>query len=152
MTVRKIEILRAVWGAALLIAPERVLTDIHHIAVDTTSLVTARILGARHVTQAVLSGISPSPEVLAMGVWVDFAHAGTALGLAVADRSRARAGLSDAAIAATFAALGYHDLSASPVTPRVPPPGHDRRRDALARRVMRYLPGGPALLRTATRP
>jgi hypothetical protein len=148
MVIRKIEILRAAWGAALLIAPRRVLTDIHHVTVDRKSLVIARILGVRHLSQAALSGVSPSPEVLAMGVWVDLAHAGTALGLAGADRSRARAGLTDTAIAATFAGLGYRDLTTanSPATP----PGHDRRRDTLARRVLRFVPGGPLLLRAAT--
>lgn len=39
------------------------------------SLIVARILGARRLTQAALSDVGPSPEVLAMGVWVDCAHA-----------------------------------------------------------------------------
>ena len=158
MVIRKIEILRAAWGVALLIAPRRVLTDIHHVTVDRKSLVIARILGVRHLTQAFLSGLSPSPEVLAMGVWVDLAHAGTALGLAGADRSRARAGLTDAGIAATFAGLGYRDLTTSHTTPAATspatfhrtPPGHDRRRDILARVVLRIVPGGSFLLRAAT--
>ncbi|MGI8882097.1 MAG: hypothetical protein ACR2KJ_16620 [Jatrophihabitans sp.] len=146
MAVRKIEILRAAWGTALLIAPERVLTDVHHLTVDTKSLVIARILGVRHLTQAFLSGVSPSPEILAAGVWVDLAHASTAVGLAAADRSRARGGLTDAAVAGAFAGLGYRDLTTSSAAVA----GHDRRRDALARRVLRCLPGGRTLLRTAT--
>jgi len=34
----------------------------------------ARVLGARQVAQAALSG-RPTPEVLALGVWVDLLHA-----------------------------------------------------------------------------
>lgn len=51
----------------------------------------SRVLGARQITQAVLSGVRPSPEVLAMGVWIDLAHAASVLGLAAADRDIRRA-------------------------------------------------------------
>lgn len=105
----------------------------------------ARILGARHLAQAILSGASPSAEVLATGVWVDVAHAGTAVALAAADRSRARAGITDGAIAGTFAGLGYHDLTTSGLHTL----SHDRRRDSLARLVLRRVPARPRLLRAA---
>jgi len=62
----------------LLFAPRAVLNRVHHVEVDTKSVLVARVLGARHLTQAALSGVNPSPEVLAMGVWVDVAHACTA--------------------------------------------------------------------------
>jgi len=58
----------------LLFAPQVVLNRVHHVEVDTESVLVARVLGARHLTQAALSGINPSPEVLAMGVWVDVAR------------------------------------------------------------------------------
>ena len=143
--VRPIEVLRAAWGTALLVAPRAVMTDVHHVTVDTRSLVVARVLGARQVTQAVLSGVSPSPEVLATGVWVDTAHAATAVGLALADRSRARAGLTDAAVAAAWALAGLFDLTHG----LVPPARHERRRDRLARWTLRRLPGGRPLARLA---
>ncbi|MFZ0832961.1 MAG: hypothetical protein WAM92_07730 [Mycobacterium sp.] len=116
---------------------------VHGIEVDTKSVVIARILGARHLTQATLSGVRPSPEVLAMGVWVDGVHALTALGLAAVDRSRARAGLTDTAVAAIWAGAGYRDLAQRTATP----PGHQRRRDRLARLVLGVVPGGRFLLR-----
>ena len=140
---RMIELGRAAWGAALLIAPRPVLSRVHHLQTDTKSLVTARILGGRQLAQAALSGIRPSPEVLAMGVWVDSIHALSAVGLALADRSRARAGLTDAAVAAAWAALGYRDLNGA----RATPPKHDWRRNQLARAVLRFAPGGNFLLR-----
>jgi hypothetical protein len=96
---RGIEILRAIWGAALLVDPVRALDATDSAPVDTASRAVARILGARQLVQAILSGLRPSPEVLAMGVWVDTVHALTAAALALSVRRRARAGYTDAAIA-----------------------------------------------------
>ncbi len=144
---RRVELGRAGWGLALLVAPRPVLTRVHHVRVDRAALVVARILGARQLAQALLSGVRPGPEVLAMGVWVDGAHAATAVALAAADRSRARAALTDAAVATAWALAGARDLRRGPV----PPPAHDRRRDALARQVLRLVPGGTPLLRQADR-
>lgn len=143
--VRLAEVARAGWGAALLFAPRQVLTDVHGVAVDRTSLAVARALGARQLGQAVLSGSSPSPEVLALGVWVDSAHAATAVGLALTDRSRARAGLADTGIATAWALAGLLDLTHG----RVPPPAHDRGRDRLARWTLGHLPGGQHLTAAA---
>jgi hypothetical protein len=141
--IRRIELVRAAWGAALLVTPRQVLGRVHHLRVDRASVRVARVLGARQLGQALLSGVDPSPEVLAMGVWVDGVHAATAVGLAVVDRHRARAGLTDAAIAGAYAVLGYRDL----VTARATPPSHQqRRRDELARAVLGLVPGGGPLL------
>lgn len=147
MQHRAIEIGRAVWGAGLLAAPSSMLGTIHGLQVDTKSTVIARVLGARQLTQAGLSGIAPSPEILAMGVWVDVAHAATAFGLAVVDRSRARAGITDGVVALTWAGIGYRDLRGGTATP----PSYDRRRDQLARTVLGLVPGGGPLLRMSRR-
>lgn len=141
-TRRWIEVIRAGWGAALLIAPRSVLTHVHHVRVDTKAVAITRILGARQLAQAALSGGNPSPEVLAMGVWVDSAHAATGVALGAVDRSRARAALTDTAVAALWAWAGYRDLVGGVATP----PDHDRRRDGLARLVLRVVPGGRSLL------
>ena len=138
---RVIEVLRGAWGAALLVAPDRILSIVHGLQVDTQSRVVVRILGARHLTQAALSGFRPSPEVLAMGVWVDTVHALTALGFALVDRARARAGLTDTAIAGLWATAGYHDLTRGGATA----PTHQRRRDQLAVLVLAHAPGGRVL-------
>lgn len=142
---RRIETVRAGWGLALLLSPDMVLGTVHGLHVDRTSRVVARILGARHLVQAVSSGIRPSAEVLAMGVWVDAVHALTALGLAAVDRHRARAGLTDAAMAGLWAAMGNRDLAPGSSTPR------DQRtvRDRLAILVLSHVPAGPALLSRA---
>lgn len=137
--------LRAGWGACLMLWPRVILTDLPHVRSDRKSVFVARILGARHLTQAVLSGIRPSPDVLAMGVWVDAVHAVTALGLAVSDRSRARAGIIDSVMAGAWAALGYRDLGHWISVPA----DQERRRDQLARNVLAIVPGGRMLLRRA---
>jgi hypothetical protein len=147
MTVRAIEIARGAWGAALLLRPADVLHAADGLTVDPRSTVVTRVLGARHVSQAVLSGVSPSPDVLAMGVWVDAAHAVCSLALATSDRPRTRAGLVDAAVAALWAGLGYRDLANAQATPA----GHDRIRDDLARRVLAVVPYGRQLQRLADR-
>ncbi|MHA3701790.1 hypothetical protein ACXR2U_06365 [Jatrophihabitans sp. YIM 134969] len=141
--LRPVEVVRAGWGAALLTCPGLVLQHVHRVRVDTASQRVTRVLGARQLGQALLSGVAPSPEVLAMGVWVDAAHAATAVAFSLSDRTRWRAGVTDAVIAAVWAAFGYRDL----VHARGVRPEHDRRRDAAARLVLRHVPGGAALLR-----
>ncbi|OBK22095.1 hypothetical protein A5634_07930 [Mycobacterium asiaticum] len=135
---RYLEGLRSLWGAVLLIAPEVVLGWIHRVHVDHKAVVVTRILGARHLAQAVMSGTHPSPEVLAAGTWVDGVHSLTAVGLAAADPRRARAALTDAAIAALWALFGAHDLH----TGSTPPPAHQRVLDRLAGLILPRLPGG----------
>lgn len=145
MNDRTIEIGRAAWGAAMLLAPRPTLRQVHHLTVDTKSVVIARVLGARQLAQAGLSGVDPSPEILAMGVWVDVAHASTAFGLAAIDRSRARGGITDGVVALAWAGFGYRDL----IRGTASTPVHDRRRDQLARFVLGLVPGGAALARIA---
>ncbi len=147
MNLRYIELARGGWGLGLLAAPHTVLTRIHGVHADRKAVVISRILGARHLTQASLSGLDPSPEILAGGVWVDSVHAVTALGLAVVDRRRARAGIIDAAVAGLWAAFGWHSLRHG----RVPPRSHDEGRDRLARSVFGVLPGGRPLMAQARR-
>ncbi|WP_253870156.1 hypothetical protein [Mycobacterium sp. 1164966.3] len=65
MNVRAIELWRAGWGAVLLAVPGLVLTSMRGVQVDRKAIIVVRILGARHLVQALSSGINPSPEVLA---------------------------------------------------------------------------------------
>ena len=143
---RTIEVVRAIWGAALLIGPATVLQQVHGVRADSRSIAVTRVLGARHLTQAALSGIRPTPAVLALGVWVDTVHAGTALTFAAADHARARAAITDAAVAAGWAAAGFRDLARG----RASRPTRERLRDQLARAALRHLPAGPALLSRCT--
>lgn len=144
MKIRGLELMRAGWGAALLAAPAEVLTHIHGVQVDRKALVITRILGARHLVQASFSGINPSPEVLAAGIWVDTVHSMTAFGLAAVDRRRARGGVVDGVVAASWAALALRHLhTGNARTTDV------RGRDRLARAVVGALPGGRRLMARA---
>ena len=144
MTLRSIELVRAGWGAVLVTAPTRVLNRIHGVQVDDKAIAVTRILGARHVVQALLSGIDPGPEVLAAGVWVDAVHSLTAFGLAVVDRRRVRAGVTDGLVAALWAGLGWRHLRSGKART-----GAVRGRDRLARTVVGALPGGRGLMARA---
>ncbi|KZS75646.1 hypothetical protein A4G29_18320 [Mycobacterium kansasii] len=61
MKLRRIELLRAGWGAVLL-------NRIHGVHVDRKAAVVTRVLGARHLVQALVSGLDPSSVMLAAGV------------------------------------------------------------------------------------
>lgn len=147
MAWRKVEVARGVFGAALLMAPRPMLRHVHRVEVDRRSIAVARVLGIRQLAQAGLSGVEPSPEVLAVGIWVDTAHAATALGLAIIDPTRAFGGLLNAGAALGWGYLGYDTLQTGPVTD----PAHERLRDQLARWALPRLPGGRPLLRAATK-
>jgi hypothetical protein len=143
MTYRRIEIVRGLWGAAGLTAPGLILSGTGGDPRDRASRVVMRILGARHATQAVLSGIAPTGPVLALGVWVDAAHAMTSLGLAITDRRYTRPAAVDATIATGWALTGLHSLNSHG------PQTGEQRRSQLARSVLRALPGGRHLLAQA---
>jgi len=107
---------RAAYGAVLLSAPGAVVRLYSGHPDDRRSRRVARLLGARHLTQAVLTVGAPSATVRALGVEADLAHAVSMLGLAAGDRSRRRAALIDAVGAASFAAVG------ALLARRTPPP------------------------------
>ncbi|MGI9155119.1 MAG: hypothetical protein ACR2FG_00540 [Marmoricola sp.] len=145
--VRGIELVRGCWGLLLLVAPQSVLQRLHGKKIDTRAVRFTRILGARQLGQAVLSGVAPSPEVLAMGVWVDTVHSLSAVALATADSGRSRLAWADAGVAGAYAAAGTKDLASA----RATVPAHDRRRDTLARWALDRVPGGGPLLCRADR-
>jgi hypothetical protein len=140
MTNRKIEIARGLWGATLFTAPGLVLDVTGGDPDDRASRLVMRILGARQVTQAVLSGIGPTGPVLALGVWVDVAHATTSVALAVTERRYTRPAAVDASIATGWALAGLHALN------HHPPQSGEPRRSQLARTILAVLPRGRYLL------
>lgn len=99
-------VVRAAYGTLLLLAPDRVVHLYTGRPADRPARAVARILGARHVAQALLTSDTRSPVVLAVGAEVDLAHAATSLGLAGVNARRRRGGIVDAAVAALFATAG----------------------------------------------
>ena len=100
---------RAGYGAALCCAPGPMLRveGGPGAAASPGARAVARILGGRHIVQAVLSATRPTPAVLAAGAGTDVLHAASMIALAALDRPRRRLGLSDSLIAAAFAASGW---------------------------------------------
>ncbi|MCV7199659.1 hypothetical protein [Mycobacterium angelicum] len=117
MKLRRIEILRAAWGAVLLFAPSAVLSALHGVQADRKALVVTRILGARHLVQAWVSGINPSRGMLAAGAVVDAIHSLTAFGLGILDRRRLQGGVADGIVAAVWAGFGWHQARAEITQP-----------------------------------
>jgi hypothetical protein len=103
--------LHAAYGAVLLFAP-RVLTQAFPGA-DARTIAFARILGARHLTEAAILSRHRSARWLAAGGAVDAAHAATMIGIAAWLPARRRSALANSAIAATLAGLALLDAVAA---------------------------------------
>jgi hypothetical protein len=113
---------RAAYGAALCCAPGPMLRLEGGPGAEASpgARTVARILGGRHIAQAALSAMRPTPAVLALGAGTDVLHSASMLALAALDRPRRRLGLSDGLVAAAFAAggcaLARRRLPAGPVS------------------------------------
>ena len=97
---------RACYGAALLCAPGLALGLATGQAPGQRARAVARILGARHLAQAVLTLWRPRPAVFLAGAGIDAGHAVSMVALAAWDPRMRRAGIADAAAAAAFTATG----------------------------------------------
>jgi len=97
---------RGAYGAALLCAPGPLTSAAAGRPASTGVRATARVLGARQLLQAAVTGAGASPAVLALGAATDLVHAASMLGLALAGRRWRRAALLDAVLATALAAAG----------------------------------------------
>jgi len=104
--VNRFAAVRAGYGVLLLGAPGPVIRLYTGHRADPRTRMVARLLGARHLAQAVATAGPAGRGVLALGVEVDLAHVVSMVGLAGWDRARRRAGLVDAAAAGSFALVG----------------------------------------------
>jgi phytoene dehydrogenase-like protein len=100
-------VVRSLWGAVLLSRPRRVGDALGlELADAAPGRGVVRLLGGRHLAQALVTAARPTGGVVALGAAVDGLHALTALGWGVVDRSHRRAGLTDAGLAASFGVAG----------------------------------------------
>lgn len=97
---------RVGWGMLLLGAPRRVLARVGHPDADGAPVAVARVLGARHVGQGLVTMATGRRDVLLLGTTADVLHACTAVALAAASPAWRRVGMLDTAVAAGFAATG----------------------------------------------
>ena len=77
-----VEAVRAVYGAALLLAPVGVLSSPAGSPLDPPAVRVARVLGARHLVQAAVLARHRAPGWRLAGAAVDGAHAASMLALA----------------------------------------------------------------------
>jgi hypothetical protein len=96
---------RAVYGLALLAAPGPILAVLGGDASRRRNRAVARVLGARHVTQAVVT-VAAGGQAMAPGAVVDSLHATSMVWLASRRGTPQRAELADAALASLLAVLG----------------------------------------------
>lgn len=111
---------RAGYGALQLGLPACSAEELLGGPLDPRARLVVRVLGARQLIQAVLSGAAPSRAVLALGVEIDTLHALSMAALAAGDRRWRRAAGVSAISATCFALAGV--LAARHTTP--PSPAH----------------------------
>ena len=74
-------VVRAAAGAALLLAPDATLTMLAGASPDERARWFARVLGTRHLLQAILLWRVPTTPAVRLGAAVDAVHAAASLGL-----------------------------------------------------------------------
>lgn len=118
-------LLRTGYGLAQVLVPGRlgaVVLRLHRPPGPPLTHV-ARVLGARHLAQALPCAVWPRRGVLQAGVAVDGLHAASMVALAVASPRWRRAALAETCLAVIFTALGVKaaaeaaDLEAAPRWP-----------------------------------
>jgi hypothetical protein len=136
-----LQLVRAGYGVLQLARPGLIADRLLAEGLNERGRTVARILGVRQLVQAVGSGRRPSYPTLALGVEVDLLHAASMLALALSDRRRRRSGLTDAAIAASFAfggVLAARQAARRPQDPQASG-GLQRLRERCAERLAQLL-------------
>jgi hypothetical protein len=97
---------RVGYGLALICCPGRLIRLRTGEQPGRRTRAIGRVLGVRHVAQAMISAACPSGLVVGAGVTADIAHAGSMVVLAGLDADLRPALLTDAAIAGALAGAG----------------------------------------------
>jgi hypothetical protein len=101
-----LQLARAGYGMALVLAPGPAIRLATGRPPSRRACRVAQVLGARHLVQATLTTIAPTPAVLAVGGQIDAVHTASMLLLAAVSRAGRRAALTDAFTEAAFATAG----------------------------------------------
>lgn len=105
---------RAGYGAALLCAPGPLILARTGRLPSRRVQAVARLLGLRHLAQALVCGAVPTRWLIRAGAAADLLHAASMLALAAEDPRLQSAALTDASIATGFAATAGAFLRVSP--------------------------------------
>jgi hypothetical protein len=101
--VRATEVVRAAYGLVEIVAPDRLARRALGVRRNPRERAVARLLGARHVAQAVLTTRVGDQRARLVGGGVDALHSASMVAWALADRRRARQAWGEAVSAALFA-------------------------------------------------
>jgi len=107
--MRYAAVARAAYGLSLLLAPGTVIGVASDEPPDQASTVVGRVLGARHLLQALTVEWSRTRGWLLIGAAVDVAHALSMVGLAALDKNHRRPAALDAALATGLALNGLRE-------------------------------------------
>lgn len=100
------DVARLGYGVALLVDPAGTGRRLTGTPLDGRATLAARVLGMRHVVQALACLTHGTPLVRRMGQATDLLHAASMGALAAYDPARRRQALTDGTVALTFAASG----------------------------------------------
>ena len=102
-------LVRAAWGLSLLLAPGTVIRGIAREPADHAARVVGRILGARHLVQALVVERTGTRGWLLVSAGIDATHALSMVGLAALSRRHRRPAALDAAVAAGWTLNGLRE-------------------------------------------
>jgi hypothetical protein len=103
---RVLRLARLAYGTALLAAPARVVRAYGGDPADEVTTMAARVLGGRHVLQAILTGSHPGPIRRYGGAVIDALHALSMFTLATMDAEHRRPAFIDGTVAAGLCVAG----------------------------------------------
>jgi hypothetical protein len=106
MPTHPTRIARTLLGFVLLLRPKWILAVVGERTPPRRWVLLARILGVRHLAEAVVVNARPLPALAALGAAVDAIHGCTAAACGFLDRPRRRLCWSNSALAAVFALAG----------------------------------------------
>ncbi len=140
-TLRALGPVRAAVGCARVAFPGTVIPGLAKGALGARGRGVVRVLGARQITQALLTGRDATRPVLWLGAEADLAHAASMIGLAIVGRRYRRDALAEATIAVAFALAGISAARAAPVEPARPSRLGEWRHRIAERLARRLVPG-----------
>jgi hypothetical protein len=107
--MRYAAVARATYGAFLLFVPGAVIQVASGESVDRASAVVGRVLGARHLVQALVLERAGTRGSFLVGAAIDAVHALSMVGLAALSRNYRRPAALDAALATGLAINGLRE-------------------------------------------
>lgn len=109
--MRRAALVRAAYGAVLLLAPDSLVEDVAGAETGTAFSVLRRILGIRHLLQAFVLRDSDRSLTLGVGAGTDLLHAATLLPFVALDGSKRRVYVADFLVEIAFALVDVRSAS-----------------------------------------